>query len=169
MQRKRLDYSHSSGPVLLRGHPNEPLDLFVICYGIDKCQPDYRYSRTNHPVYVMEYVMRGEGTFQAGGRSWHLHGGMCFFYGPGTPHTYWTDPVNTMVKLWVVYAGRKATSLTREVLGQTYGAFALANPETIHSVMEAIATDILNKSLFSQQICDNFLRALLPRSRPTSW
>jgi AraC-like DNA-binding protein len=162
VERKRFSFRQSSPTLYLGGHPREPRELFVLCCGYDKCRPDYRVTRTNHPVYVAEYVMRGEGEFSAGGKTWRLHGGTVFVYGPGVPHTYRTDSRNTMEKLWIVYTGTQATPFTRKALGVTYGAFTMASPESVYSVFEAIATEIVNKGPHSQAICDGFIRALIP-------
>jgi len=162
MERRRFSFRSSSPTCYLDRHPREQRGLFVICCGFDKCRPDYRVERVNHPVFVIEYIMRGEGELRAGGRQWRLHGGMVFFYGPGVPHVYGTDPKNTMEKVWVVYSGTESAAITRKTFGATYGAFRVSSPETVFSLIELICNEIMNKGPRSQLICDSYLRALLP-------
>jgi AraC-like DNA-binding protein len=160
--RKRFDYSHSSPTCALgSSHPRDKRELFVICCGFDKCRPDYLVSRTSHPIHVLEYIYRGEGELHGGGRSWRLQGGMVFFYGPGAAHEYRTHAVNRLEKLWICYAGTGAAAIAHENLGPTCGALRLAEPNEVMRVCEAIADEIVNKTVYSQAICDALLRVLL--------
>ncbi len=161
MTRRRFPYTTSTPVCFLGGHPRDPRDLFVLCCGYDKCSPEYQVDRRNHRLFVMEYVLRGEGEFAAGGKRWRLHGGMVFYYGPGTPHSYRTDPSNPMEKVWVVYSGSEAEKVTAAISGLPFGAHRLESPAQVFTLMDAICTEIINKSFNSQQICDCLLRALL--------
>jgi AraC-like DNA-binding protein len=160
---ERFSYSDESRTYYLAGRPREERELLVLACGFDRCAPDYRVDRQSHPVLVAEYVLRGEGTFRVGYREWALHGGMVFHYGPGTPHSYWTDPRNTLEKVWIAYAGTAAGEITRSLLETNCGAWRLQDPEHVFTLVDAICNEVAAKSLHSQTICDSLLRALLAR------
>jgi AraC family transcriptional regulator of arabinose operon len=159
--RKRFQYTTSTPVCFLGRHPKDTRDLFVMSCGYDHCSPEYRVDRQNHAVFVLEYVLRGEGEFVAAGRKWRLLGGMMFHYGPGVPHSYWTHPVNCLQKAWIVYSGTGALRATVDSLGAPSGAFRLENPEQTFTLVDAMCTEIVNKAFNTQEICDSLLRALL--------
>lgn len=145
----------------LNAHPRDQGELFAIACAFDRCGPEYRVDRTDHPVHVIEYVISGEGSFTAGGETTSLHGGMVYFYGPGIPHHYHTRSENPMRKLWIVFHGTNARALLVELFGKPFGALRLAAPDETFTLVETLCNEAMRRGEYAQQICDQLLRALL--------
>ena len=93
--------------------PAKKLPLAVVCGGREHCQPDYAIHRETFPFYSLEYVARGKGELKLQGRSYPLHPGRLFSYGPGIPQHILGEPGQPLVKYFVDFAGTRAAGLLK--------------------------------------------------------
>jgi AraC-like DNA-binding protein len=83
----------------------------VVCGGLESCAPNYRVVRNRFKYHSLEYVVRGEGTLTISNKTYPLHAGAMFSYGPATRHDITTDPKNPLVKYFVDFKGTRFTHL----------------------------------------------------------
>lgn len=88
--------------------PTQTAGITVVCGGVERCNADYRIDRRSFPFYSIEYVAEGQGEVRIGGRTWRLHAGSVFGYGPGIPHAIRNEARDPMMKYFVDFTGREA-------------------------------------------------------------
>lgn len=67
-----------------------------------------RYGDTRRDlggVYVLEYVISGEGYIECDGKTYHVRGGDFYFLNRGYAHRYFSDRDDPMHKIWLNCAG----------------------------------------------------------------
>lgn len=82
------------------GHPG---GLELLFGGMEQCRPDYRIERSGFPVYLLEYILRGEGTVEVAGQSESLRAGTVFWYGPGIPCRLVNNAERSITKLFFAF------------------------------------------------------------------
>lgn len=75
--------------------------------------PDSRYSiaRECSGVHCLEYVIRGEGWIETGGRVYHARQGDVYLLASGTKHRYYSDEKNPWEKIWMNITGSLSDTL----------------------------------------------------------
>ena len=73
--------------------------------GISYCSPDYAVSRTDSPIYVIEYICSGRGVFRTNGLEFRPCAGDVYLAHAGLSHAYRTDPSDPWVKIYFNVAG----------------------------------------------------------------
>ncbi len=75
--------------------------------------PDGRYSiaREKSGVNCLEYVIRGEGWIETGGRVCHARQGDVYLLASGTKHRYYADEKNPWEKIWMNITGSLSDTL----------------------------------------------------------
>jgi AraC-like DNA-binding protein/quercetin dioxygenase-like cupin family protein len=94
-------------------NPPKKQQLVVVCGGLEHCTPEYTIRRETFPFYSIEYVARGCGEVKLKGRTFSLHPGRLFSYGPHVPHHITGVAADPLVKYFVDFAGARATDLMR--------------------------------------------------------
>ena len=85
--------------------------LTVIRMGETFPSPDYYVERTPRilrsfgGVFVLEYVIGGEGYIECEGETYHVASGDFYFLNRGYSHRYFSDKRNPMHKIWLNAAG----------------------------------------------------------------
>ncbi|MEY2999900.1 MAG: hypothetical protein RL648_114 [Verrucomicrobiota bacterium] len=82
------------------GHPG---GLELLFGGMEHCRADYRTERSGFPVYLIEYIIRGEGEVVVAGQSEALRSGSFFWYGPGIPCRLVNNPERPITKLFFAF------------------------------------------------------------------
>lgn len=85
----------------------------VVCGGLENCAPNYHIVRKRFKYHSLEYVVGGEGALTINDKTYPLHAGAMFGYGPTTHHVITTDPKNLLVKYFVDFVGPRFTSLLK--------------------------------------------------------
>lgn len=85
----------------------------VVCGGLENCAPNYRIVRNRFKYHSLEYVVRGEGELTISNKTYPLHAGAMFGYGPATRHVIATNPKNPLVKYFVDFTGPRFTQLLK--------------------------------------------------------
>ncbi|MBQ4297565.1 MAG: AraC family transcriptional regulator [Clostridia bacterium] len=97
----------------LNPHPeNSRNGLYLIRMGETFPSSDYyieRYGKTRLAslggVFVLEYVIGGEGYIECGGNTYHVAEGDFYFLNRGFPHRYYSEKKNPLHKIWINCAG----------------------------------------------------------------
>jgi len=89
------------------------IDLSIIDYGYDDCNPLHSYGPTIREYYLFHYIISGKGTvyyFDDKGVNnvLHLDGSKGFMIWPGQIARYIADEHDPWIYLWVGFAGLKA-------------------------------------------------------------
>ena len=86
--------------------PWDEKGITFVLTGISYCDPNYRISRINSDVTVIEYIIDGEGTIEINGRTFHPKKGDSYLLPQGSNHTYYPDPKNPWTKIWINLSGQ---------------------------------------------------------------
>ena len=89
-------------------------DFAVASGGFERCRPDYRIDRESLDWHCLEFVDRGEGRLKLDGKSYDLHPGSFFIYGPRTPHKIETSSENPLGKYFVTFHGKQVDAFFKE-------------------------------------------------------
>jgi AraC-like DNA-binding protein len=135
-------------------------DLELLFGGMEHCRSDYRIERSGFPVYLLEYILRGEGELVLNGRTEQVRGGSLFWYGPGIPCRLVNNPERPLVKVFVAFQHNtgslaEAYGLKRHYLrpnrgGEVVGKWCqLVLEEALsgEALAQATATDLLRIAL----------------------
>lgn len=84
------------------------VDLYLSYCGIEECDPSHAYGPTARTEYLLHYILDGEGTFSANGKTWKLGKHQIFLICPGVETYYKADEKKPWKYLWVGFSGAKA-------------------------------------------------------------
>lgn len=73
--------------------PDAAQPFWIQLTGTSYCDYTYRISRTlaQSDVYVIEYIISGEGTININDQQYHPRAGDFYLLQPGTPHEYYSS------------------------------------------------------------------------------
>lgn len=141
-------------------HPSPTRPLTVVCGGLEHCTPDYAVHRKTFPFYSIEYVARGAGQLQLGGKKHHLKSGAIFSYGPDVPQDITGDALSPLVKYFVDFSGREAAGLLKSC-GLPPGSVAWVHPAgTLAALFDELIQSGLNLGRRNPQLCARLLECL---------
>lgn len=89
-------------------HQSDQTDLNVYRCGIQECKPGYTWGPGIRDLFIVHYVLTGEGTFSDGKNSKKLYAGDGFVVFPDCLVTYSADMKNPWTYSWVGFQGIKA-------------------------------------------------------------
>jgi len=89
------------------------VDLSIIDYGYEECNPLHSHGPTARDYYLFHYVLSGKGTlysYEAGDKdtAFHIEGGKGFMISPGQITRYIADEHDPWTYVWVGFAGLRA-------------------------------------------------------------
>jgi AraC-like DNA-binding protein len=148
--------------------PPSGTPLAVVCGGFERCSPDYVIRREDFPYLAVEFVLQGTGELKLAGRSYPLHAGLLFCYGPGVAHEITTDQDDLLAKYFVNFTGRNALNLLHsgEVMpGKVVQVFS---SEELAGVFDQIIHNGLKATRQSPAICARLLEVLILKLSETS-
>ena len=64
-----------------------------------------RYT-VNLPVYVVEYIVKGEGTVRCYGKEYRINSGYVYILPKDMEHLYYSDKTNPWIKKWFNVTGK---------------------------------------------------------------
>ena len=80
--------------------------LWILMAGITYPDPAYRIIRNaKQPVYILEYILSGQGTLILGGKTYPIESGDAYLLIPNVPHEYHADRDKPWKKIWVNFTG----------------------------------------------------------------
>lgn len=100
--------------------------LRLLFGGKESCRADYRIERSGFPIYLMEFILHGEGELMLGNFEGLVRSGFLFWYGPGLPCRLVNNPERPMTKLFFAFeyqgpALSEAYVLNRQVVRPNRG------------------------------------------------
>lgn len=91
----------------------ELVSLSVYNVGFQKCTPGYRWGPGIRDHYLIHYIISGQGSYLAGGKSYDLTPGDSFLVYPNTEVSYTADMKNPWEYAWVGFTGSDAPIILR--------------------------------------------------------
>ncbi len=82
--------------------------------GVQDCSNMHRYGPGVREVHILQYILSGRGTYQAGGKTFPLSAGQTYLIYPKEVVTYFPDPEDPWVYIWVDMAGSETRTLLRQ-------------------------------------------------------
>ncbi len=82
--------------------------------GVQDCSDLHRYGPGIRDIYILQYVLSGRGTYQAGDHTFALSPGQTFLIYPGEVVSYFPDEREPWVYIWVDIGGSEARGLLRQ-------------------------------------------------------
>ena len=136
-------------------------DFAVASGGFERCRPDYRIDRQSLDWYCLEFVDRGEGTLKLDGKSYDLHPGSFFIYGPGTPHKIETSKDNPLGKYFVTFHGSQVADFFKdyEIPGSMMAH--CHRGESVRRSFSMLIERGVRKSKLTESLCSLIVRELL--------
>lgn len=141
--------------------PPSDITLAVVCGGYESCAPDYAIRRSTFPYYSIEFVARGKGSLQLGGRTFSLLPGALFSYGPDIAQEIATDASDPLGKYFVDFTGSKALELLKQY-GLPPASFARVHaPGEIQRILDDLIRDGLKGTGHAAALCAALLEYLI--------
>lgn len=89
---------------------------FYLSYsGYAQCGPMHCYGPASRPHYIIHFVLKGKGMYQASGQKHYLSAGQGFLIEPGTQTFYQADKDDPWSYLWIGVGGSKAGRYIRDI------------------------------------------------------
>ncbi len=131
-----------------------PLDIFF--GGLEHCQTDYRIERSGFPVYLMEYVIRGEGDLILSGETHTLRRGCLYWYGPGISCHLVNNGADPLVKYFFAF---RCPEDSPEVAYQIQRLFIGANRggDLVRDLVKMLFDEACAANEDSWRICNSYL------------
>jgi AraC-like DNA-binding protein len=148
--------------------PRPTHSLTLVMGGRERCNPDYVIQRRSFPFYVLEYVLSGRGAVKLDGKQQALGPGIVFAYSPTTRCEIHTDPTDTMVKYFLVFAGRDVPARLRGCGVKPGWARQLAAHAEVTSVLEDLVREGQRSGELARRICAALFELLLLKIKDTS-
>ena len=143
--------------------PKPSRELVVVCGGREQCEADYHVHRGDFAYYSIEFVARGEGTLQLGGRECRLVPGVIFAYGPGIAQDIRCDPQKPLVKYFVDFVGQQSRQLLKTPGPEPGQIVQSSSPDQILRVFDDLVAAGMRPTPFTGRICAAILEQLLLR------
>jgi AraC-like DNA-binding protein len=144
-------------------NPPKNRRLAVVSGGLEHCTPDYAIRRETFPFFSIEFVARGRGEVKLKGRSYPLHPGRLFSYGPGIPHHITGDAADPLVKYFVDFVGTRAAALLRSC-GLSPGRVSeVFPPNALQPLFDELIRGGLQVRRESAEFCAKLLECLALR------
>ncbi len=122
--------------------PDNPLILQMA--GTSWCDGSYRIARTDSPIYVFEYVVKGSGYCRIGDNCFHPAAGDVYIVPPGSNHEYGSSAADPWTKLWFNLEGPLVGSLLSAC--QLTGIYHLKNCPVRKAFEDGLAELRANRS-----------------------
>ena len=89
---------------------------FYLSYsGYAQCGPLHCYGPASRPHYLIHFVVKGKGMYQASGQKHYLTAGQGFLIEPGTQTFYQADKDDPWSYLWIGVGGNNAGKYIRDI------------------------------------------------------
>ena len=140
--------------------------LFVLNCGHEACAPGHSYGPTVRSHYLIHFIVKGQGIFEANGQRFTLGAGQGFLILPGQLTFYRAAHQDPWEYSWVGYMGPEAPHLTAQAqLSASHPLFTLDRPDEAAAILHAIQQDTAGfpRSGLSQQSAIGGLMRLMAR------
>ncbi len=125
-------------------NPSKSSELVVLCGGWERCAANYANTRPSFPNYVVEFVVGGKGWLDLDGKSYALHRGAAFAYGPAISHSIRTSCEERLSKYFLDVDGYRCVPLLEDS-GILPGSFRIvAEPDAVEAAFEQVVSSGLS-------------------------
>ncbi|MCZ0702269.1 AraC family transcriptional regulator of arabinose operon [Natronobacillus azotifigens] len=83
-------------------------ELYLSYCGVEDCDPSHSYGPISRTEFLLHYVIKGKGVFNADGKSYHLSEHDAFLIYPDETTYYQADETEPWSYIWVGFNGIKA-------------------------------------------------------------
>lgn len=94
---------------------NDFRDLRLNFCGRENCDPYYAFGPAVRPNYIIHYILKGRGRYEAENTVWDLEAGDGFLIEPGTLTYYQADKEDPWSYIWIGFEGSYAGVLLRHL------------------------------------------------------
>ena len=146
---------------VLQLHNPKFQDLFLCFCGVSECAPNHSFGPVIRPNYILHYILRGRGFFEAGGTRYELGAGQGFLIEPEAVTYYQADAREPWSYFWLGFAGAKAAEYMQD-LGLCQGQLSFCC--SAGDELQEIAADMLEHhqpSLASSYLLESLLYRFL--------
>ena len=128
---------------------------FYLSYsGYAQCRPLHCYGPASRPHYLIHFVLKGKGMYQAAGQKHVLTAGQGFLIEPDTQTFYQADRDDPWSYLWIGVGGSKAGQYIRDIgLSSNKLIFRSQNGEELKKIVLDMLkhTELTTANLYYQQ------------------
>ena len=115
-------------------------DLQVLHAGMEQCPPAHAFGPAVRDYYLIHFVLRGQGRFQAENRTFQLRTGHGFLIYPDQVTFYEADQQDPWFYVWIAFSGKSADDCLRQA-GLSSQAPILENARSHLHDAHSAATD----------------------------
>ncbi|WP_163965416.1 AraC family transcriptional regulator [Oceanipulchritudo coccoides] len=139
---------------------HSPAPVEIVFGGLEHCDKDYRIDRKGFPVFLLEYVVSGEGSLTLDGQPHTLRKGCLYWYGPGVPCHLVNNPERPLVKHFIAFRSsqgspEKLYNINRYFIGANRGG------EQVGNIIDSLFLEACLGTEDSFRICCSYLDILL--------
>ncbi|ANE47711.1 AraC family transcriptional regulator [Paenibacillus swuensis] len=138
--------------------------------GTNVVKTHYHIGPRTSPYYFLMFVLEGTGMFHQGGGSYPLKSGDLFCLFPQVVHEYYTDPHDTLKKIWFAFDGKQALDLLKRIGLVPHRPFLPggANVDAIHLMQEFLQASRVRGACTDLNRMVYFLRVFDCLSNPSN-
>ena len=116
---------------------NRKFPDFYLCFcGYSECSPLHSFGPAVRPNYILHYIIRGKGVYQAEGERYELQAGEGFLIEPEIRTFYQADADEPWTYLWIGFNGERAEEYLKEIgLGGSRLTFHCTEGEKLEKMM----------------------------------
>lgn len=120
-QKVMVVYKQESRLILWKIHMSSQLqepkfrEFYLSYSGYAQCGPLHCYGPASRPHYLIHFVVKGKGMYQASGQKHYLTAGQGFLIEPGTQTFYQADKDDPWSYLWIGVGGTNAGKYIRDI------------------------------------------------------
>lgn len=117
------------------------MDIRLVNWGHESCQPGHSYGPAVRDHYLIHYVEKGRGRFTCRGETYDVRAGQGFVITPGEITFYQADQKDPWHYRWIGYAGLDARRLTQEAGLDGLPVFAAGPTEELSAILAQAERD----------------------------
>lgn len=141
--------------------PKKKHDLAIVFGGFEKCAGDFEIKRKTYPYYVLEIPTKGTCQLKIGNDQHRLTANFIGGFAPGISHHYKCDRNDPMEHIFIVFTGSLAKVLFNTCGFNDGGVLKIKKAGEIIYLAQTILKKGLEKTLYSHQLCCNYLKNIL--------
>ena len=101
-------YTNSARYKCLEYLKKQSVDLYLSYCGMEECDPSHSYGPIKRTEYLLHYILKGKGTYQVDGKTYHLGKHESFIIYPHEITCYEADKEDPWTYIWIGFDGIKA-------------------------------------------------------------
>lgn len=136
-------------------------ELNIFCGGYEQCASNFKIDRTSFPFFGFIFISGGKGSFTINDTYYPLSYGSLIAFSPNKPHKFDADVDVPMEQFFLIFKGSRAMELLEKSKMEQKNAVKVCDPEALLSSFQKILRIGLNQTEYANEICCNYLKAIL--------